>query len=227
VRAYIVPGAVIWTGLLVSGAHPTLAGVVLGLLTPVAPTFRRERALVEMSQATHSVTQKSAAQENADELAKPLQMLRLAQREVLAPVVRVQWSLHPWVAYGIMPLFALANAGVSFSGLDMSGGQAHYVLIGVVAALVLGKPLGVFVSTWAMVKTGLCRLPAGVAWGGVVLVALLAGIGFTMSIFISMLAFDDPQTLSVAKLAVLIGSVIAGVLGIAWGTVYARRTAAH
>jgi Na+:H+ antiporter, NhaA family len=221
--AYIVPGAVIWTGLLVSGAHPTLAGVVLGLMTPVAPTFHRDRALVEMSQATDSVTQKSTAHKSADELAKPLQMLRLAQREMLAPVVRVQWSLHPWVAYGIMPLFALANAGVSFTGLDLSGGQAQYVLIGVVAALVLGKPLGVFLSTWTLVRTGLCRLPDGVAWGGVMLVALLAGIGFTMSIFISMLAFDDPQTLSVSKLAVLIGSVVAGLLGMGWGTLYARR----
>jgi Na+:H+ antiporter, NhaA family len=224
--AYIVPGAVIWTGLLVSGAHPTLAGVVLGLMTPVAPTFHRDRALVEMSQATDSVAQKTTDQKSADELAKPLQMLRLAQREVLAPVVRVQWSLHPWVAYGIMPLFALANAGVGFTGLDLSDGQARYVLIGVIAALVLGKPLGVFLTTWTLVKSGLCRLPTGVAWGGVVLVALLAGIGFTMSIFIAMLAFDDAQTLSVAKLAVLVGSVIAGVLGLAWGSIYARRAAA-
>ncbi|MFM0139821.1 Na+/H+ antiporter NhaA [Caballeronia grimmiae] len=217
--AYLLPGVVIWTGLLVSGAHPTLAGVVLGLLTPVVPTFRRERALVKMSQATHSVTEKSAAHESPDELAKPLQMLRLAQREMLAPVVRVQWSLHPWVAYGIMPLFALANAGVSFSGLDLSGGEAQYVLIGVIVALIVGKPLGVFVSTWVCVKAGLCRLPTGVGWRGVALIALLAGIGFTMSIFIAMLAFDDPQTLAVSKLAVLIGSVAAGLLGIVWGLV--------
>ena len=109
----------------------------------------------------------------------------------------------------------------------MSDGQARYVLTGVVAALVLGKPLGVLLSTWSLVKLGLCRLPSGVAWGGVVLVALLAGIGFTMSIFISMLAFNDPQTLSVAKLAVLIGSVIAGVLGMGWGSIYTRRAASE
>lgn len=222
--AYVVPGAIIWAGLLVSGAHPTLAGVVLGLMTPVTPTLRRERALVEMSHATGSmVQQEGAASDSTDGLAKPLQVLRLAQREMLAPVVRVQWSLHPWVAYGIMPLFALANAGVSFSGLGLTGGQAQYVLLGIIAALVLGKPIGVFLTTWTLVRTGICRLPVGVTWNGIALVALLAGIGFTMSIFIAMLAFRDPQMLSVAKLAVLIGSVTAGALGLGWGVVHGRR----
>ncbi|MDR5883800.1 Na+/H+ antiporter NhaA [Caballeronia sp. LZ032] len=224
--AYMVPGAIIWAGLLVSGAHPTLAGVVLGLMTPVMPTLRRERALVEMSQATGNMAQQDAASDKTDGLAKPLQVLRQAQREMLAPVVRVQWSLHPWVAYGIMPLFALANAGVSFSGLSLTGGQAQYVLIGIITALVLGKPIGVFLATWALVKTGMCRLPAGVTWSGIALVALLAGIGFTMSIFISMLAFHDPQLLSVSKLAVLIGSVTAGALGLGWGVIHTRRAAA-
>jgi NhaA family Na+:H+ antiporter len=229
--AYIVPGAVIWAGLLISGAHPTLAGVVLGLLTPVVPTRGRDTALAELSQAAGTVSARSASNDDLDCLSRPLQTLRVAQRDLLPPVVRVQWALHPWVAYGIMPLFALANAGVGLSGLDLAAGAAQAVFFGVACALVLGKPLGVFLVSWGLVKTGLCRLPTGVTWGGILLIALLAGIGFTMSIFIAMLAFPetgklasaDAGLLGVAKLAVLAGSVIAGVLGLAWGKVVARR----
>jgi len=225
--AYVVPGAVIWFGLLVSGAHPTLAGVVLGLLTPVVPTRRREHALVELSRAAGHVADRWAdANSDLDRLARPLQTLRLAQRELLPPVLRVQWALHPWVAFGIMPLFALANAGVSVNGLDLSAGPAPWVFAGVVLALVAGKPAGVFGVSWVLVKLGLGRLPTGVSWGGIGLIALLAGIGFTMSMFVAMLAFPDPRLLGVAKLGVLFGSLISGCAGFAWGSVYARKAAA-
>jgi NhaA family Na+:H+ antiporter len=221
--AYVLPGAVIWAGLLISGLHPTLTGVVLGLMTPVVPTRRRERALVELSRAASNVAGKGGANDDLDRLAKPLQTLRLAQRELLPPVVRVQWSLHPWVAYGIMPLFALANAGVRLAGLDLTGVSTQGVLIGVILALVVGKPLGVFFVSWVLVKTGVCRLPTGVTWSSIGLIALLAGIGFTMSVFMAMLSFDDPDTLAAAKLGVLTGSLVAGVLGLGWGVAYARR----
>ena len=226
--AYIVPGAVVWTGFLISGAHPTLAGVILGLLVPVAPARRRERVLVELSRATHDVNSASNQEEDrhrAERLAKPLQTLRLAQRELLAPVVRVQWALHPWVAYGIMPLFALANAGVTLNGIDLSQHDARWIAAGVILALVAGKPLGVFGVTWLLVRLKLCRLPADVSWRGVGLIALLAGIGFTMSIFIATLAFRDDNTLNVAKLGILVGSFVAGAAGLGWGVICARRRA--
>jgi Na+:H+ antiporter, NhaA family len=221
--AYVVPGAVIWAGLLVSGAHPTLAGVILGLMTPVVPTRRHERALVELSRAANDVTGDGSATGDLERLAKPLQSLRLAQRDLLPPVLRVQWSLHPWVAYAIMPLFAFANAGVSVTGSGMASGEARWVLIGVALALVVGKPLGVFTTSWMLVKAGLCRLPTGVTWHGVALIALLAGIGFTMSVFIAMLAFDAPDMLAAAKLGVLIGSLVAGTFGLLWGAASAKR----
>ncbi|MFP3557342.1 Na+/H+ antiporter NhaA [Paraburkholderia sp. SIMBA_049] len=222
--AYVIPGAVVWFGLLVSGAHPTLAGVVLGLLTPVIPTRRRERALVELSRAAAHVAVRSAdPSSDLDRLARPMQTLRLVERELLPPVLRVQWALHPWVAYGIMPLFALANAGVSLDGLKVSASPAPWVLAGIVLALVVGKPAGVFGVSWLLVKLKLCRLPTGVSWGGVGLIALLAGIGFTMSVFVAMLAFPDENILGIAKLGVLIGSLISGCLGIAWGFAYARQ----
>ncbi|MBT2794021.1 Na+/H+ antiporter NhaA [Paraburkholderia strydomiana] len=222
--AYIVPGAVIWTGLLISGVHPTLAGVVLGLMTPVVATRRHERVLVELSQATDHVRQAGVTTaHDLDHPEKPLQTLRVAQRELLPPVVRVQWALHPWVAYGIMPLFALANAGVPLAGLDFSSPDTVSIFFGISLALVAGKPVGVFLVSWILVKLGLCRLPNGVSWGGVSLISLLAGIGFTMSVFIATLAFKEESALNVAKLGVLSGSVVAGCLGLGWGVLYARR----
>jgi NhaA family Na+:H+ antiporter len=189
--AYVIPGAVIWFGLLAGGAHPTLAGVVLGLLTPVVPMRR----------------------------------LRAEQREALSPALRVEWALHPWVAYAIVPLFALVNAGVSFTKLDVGTGPAPWILTGIVLALVAGKPLGVFGVSWLLVRLGLCRLPNGVSWQGIGLAALLAGIGFTMSIFVAMLAFPDEAMVDVARFGVLLGSLISGALGIAWGLAYARKCA--
>lgn len=222
--AYIVPGALVWFGLHVSGVHPTLAGIVLGLLTPVVPGRRREHALVELAHAAGSVADRGAvASSDLDCLASPMQRLRLAQRKLVPPVLRVQWALHPWVAYGIMPIFALANAGVSFAGLDLARPESLRVFAGIAVGLVVGKPLGVFCVSWLLVKSGLCRLPTGVTWSGIGLVAILAGVGFTMSVFIAMLAFHESHVLAVAKLGVLIGSLLAGIFGLSWGIVYRRR----
>lgn len=216
--AYIVPGAIVWTGFFISGVHPTLAGVVLGLMTPVISSRGHERVLVEFSEAAHHVSHANVAKAyEFDRLEKPLHTLRVAQRDLLPPVVRVQWALHPWVAYGIMPLFALANAGVSLAGVNISDNETSWITLGVALALVIGKPIGVFVTSWILVALKLCRLPSGMSWRGVSLVALLAGIGFTMSIFIATLAFSEPRTLDAAKLGVLLGSCVAGCAGLGWG----------
>ena len=185
--AYVLPGAVVWFGMLRAGMHPTLAGVLLGLLTPATATFgRRGRGPA------------------ADAAREP-------------PVVRVEAMLHPWVAFGIMPLFALANAGVSLKGLDLSGGAPRAVGAGIVLGLVLGKPLGIVLACLAAVRLKLGALPEGVRWRHTVLLGLLGGIGFTMSIFISNLAFEDPGLLAAAKFAVLVASCIAATLGLVLG----------
>jgi NhaA family Na+:H+ antiporter len=132
-------------------------------------------------------------------------------------VERVESALHPWVAFGIMPLFALANAGVGLQGLDLSGGVPLAVGAGIVTGLVLGKPLGIGLACSAAVKLRLCALPAGVHGRHIVLLGLLGGIGFTMSIFICNLAFEDSSLLTAAKFAVLIASALAAVLGILLG----------
>jgi Na+:H+ antiporter, NhaA family len=183
---YVLPGAVMWFGMLKSGVHPTLAGVLLGLLTPVTPAFglrRRDPAVLAED----------------------------------SPVVRVEAMLHPYVAFGIMPLFALANAGVSLQGLDLSAAVPLAIGAGVVAGLVLGKPLGIALAALGAVRLKLCALPEGVCWPHALLLGVLGGIGFTMSIFIANLAFDDPSLLAAAKFAVLVGSAAAAALGFVLG----------
>lgn len=221
--AYVVPGAILWLGLLKTGAHPTLAGVVLGLMTPVFSRRTSEHPLDVIRRMVDKLgIHARETSPEADALSMTLKELRKAQREILPPVTRVQMALHPWVAYGVMPLFALANAGVTLDGVDL-GGAASSVVLGIVLALVLGKPLGIIAVSWIVVRLGWSRLPPGVTWSGFVLVGMLAGIGFTMSIFIAMLAFEDAALLNAAKLGVLAASLSAAVLGLAWGAVYKMR----
>ncbi len=222
--AYVIPGAVLWGGLLWTGIHPTLAGVALGLMTPVVAATRRGAPLALARDAVQEIDARMAASEP---ITAALADLRHAQRELIAPVVRLQSTLHPWVAYGAMPLFALANAGVDLRGIDLSGGATLSVTAGIAIALVLGKPIGVIGASWLAVRTGLCQLPPGMNWAAVLLVGLLAGIGFTMSIFIASLAFADAALLGAAKLGVLMASGVAATVGLAWGAWLTRRQAAQ
>jgi Na+:H+ antiporter, NhaA family len=221
---YILPGAIVWIGLLITGAHPTLTGVVLGLITPARSIPMSEHPVDIVSRAARELQARFAgAKHDVEAIARPLRQLRVANREMLPPAVRVQSALHPSVAFGIMPIFALANAGVTVGGVDLSAGRASFVMFGVSLALVVGKPLGIVALTWLTVRTGWCRLPPGVSWAGVSLIALLAGIGFTMSIFIAILAFADRDLLGAAKLGMLLGSLAAALVGLGWGVRYARR----
>jgi NhaA family Na+:H+ antiporter len=222
--AYVVPGAITWVGMVQTGAHPTLSGVLLGLLAPMTQMPMRERPKQVISRVASNLQQREInPSRDARELAGPLQQLRLAEREMLPPAIRVQMALHPWVAYGVMPLFALANAGVSLDGVDLAAGGSLWVMLGVTLALVAGKPLGVVTVSWLMVRFGWSSLPEGVNWRGIGLIGLLTGVGFTMSIFIAMLAFAEGNLLGAAKLGVLLGSFVAAMLGLAWGYLFMRR----
>lgn len=221
--AYIFPGAIVWFGLLHAGIHPTLSGVLLGLATPVTPLIGRENPLARAGRALDDFRSREGRRSaDALELVYPLKELQRAQLEILPPVVRVQAQLHPWVAYGIMPIFALANAGVSFSGLGISDPDSIAILLGVVLGLVFGKPIGITLVSVIMVRLRLCELPPGVTWRGVFTVGCLGGIGFTMAIFIANLGFSDQSMLSAAKLGVLIASAIAAVIGLCVGAIAFR-----
>ncbi|HTL19447.1 MAG TPA: Na+/H+ antiporter NhaA [Steroidobacteraceae bacterium] len=206
--AYALPGAVLWLGMLHSGVHPALTGVVLGLLTPVTAEFglsARRRARKQRNTPSANVA-----------LPPPISSE--------APVARVEAMLHPYVAFGIMPLFAFANAGVRLEGLEFSAGPPLEVGTGIVLGLVLGKPTGIVLAALAAVRLKVAELPPSLRWSHLMLLGILGGIGFTMSIFIANLAFDDPPLLVAAKFAVLAGSAIAATLGVIVGRLSPTRT---
>lgn len=217
--AYVLPGAILWFGMLKTGAHPTLAGVVLGLMTPVVSTRSVEGPVVRARHAIKEFSERLQSASDQRELMHPVKELGIARRELLPPVVRVQMALHPWVAYTIMPLFALANAGVALKGVQYESNDIS-IIAGVGFALVIGKPLGIMAISWLCMRSKWCQLPDGMTWKWMWLLGCLAGIGFTMSIFIANLAFTDIALLNAAKLGVLIGSVTAGVVGLCLGRLF-------
>jgi Na+:H+ antiporter, NhaA family len=215
--AYVAPGVILWAGLLDAGVHPTIAGVVLGLLTPARPWYGERGFLAATGEAVEDVRDLSAVDHDPKDLLEPLGRVAEARREAVAPVVRLEAALHPWVAYGIMPLFALANAGVDLRGVSLAEPASAGILAGVLLGLVVGKPLGVIAASALAVKLGLAARPRGVTWGGLAVVGVVAGIGFTMAMFIADLAFDEGAALGAAKLGVLAASVLAGLLAMLAG----------
>jgi NhaA family Na+:H+ antiporter len=217
---YVLPGAVLWAGLYGAGVHPTIGGVILGLMTPVRP-WMGEHTLAETAEGTASDLREGAAQGGLDpkDLLAPLGRLRLVARETLSPVVRLQAALHPWVAYAVMPLFALSNAGVRVDGVDLAAPGARSVALGASLGLLLGKPLGIVTACLVTSRLGLVKLPRGMGLRELVVGGCLAGIGFTMAIFIAVLAFpaDAHGALDVAKLAVLAGSAASAIVGLVLG----------
>lgn len=221
--AYVAPGLILWAGMLATGVHATLAGVVLGLLTPMHSQPSRGTHADTAVRAIDDLQRRASARTDPHELIEPLRRLRRAQRELLPPAVRVQLALHPWVAFCIVPLFALANAGIRIDGDSLASEGSLTVLIGVLVALVVGKPVGILLGSFLAVRLGWCALPLGLGWGGVALAGMLGGIGFTMAIFIAALAFSDNGLLTAAKLGVLVASALSAVLGLALGYSLAHR----
>jgi NhaA family Na+:H+ antiporter len=216
--AYVVPGVVVWAGAYLAGVHPTIAGVVVGLLTPARAWFGPERFVDHAGAAVEAVKAQAPAATPA-RLLSTLHHLNVARREAVSPVERIQHALHGIVAFGIMPLFALANAGVAFGSarLDASGAR---VLVGVLLGLALGKPIGILVLSWLAVRVKVAALPVGVRWSGVLIVGLVGGIGFTMALFIASLAFAASPLIDVAKLGILGASGVAALVGLAVGRLY-------
>jgi len=184
ISLYVLIGVIMWVGVLKSGVHATLAGVIIALCIP----------------------------------------LQVGESSDKAPLHVLEKGLHPWVAFFIMPVFAFANAGVALDGLRMSDLLAPLPL-GIALGLFFGKQIGVFGFSWVAVRAGICRLPDGVTWSQVYGISLLAGIGFTMSLFIGTLAFSDPEHAAAVRLGVLSGSILSGLMGflvLKWSTKHAR-----
>jgi len=210
---YAVLGVALWVAVLQSGVHATVAGVLLALTIPArtrldAPAFA-DRAHRLVDHTVHGDGHESVSiEEHHDALWELETIIERAQ----APMLRFEHALQPWVAWVIVPIFALANAGVALGG-DIASVVTDPVVIGVAVGLVLGKQLGITAAAWLTVRSGVASLPAGVTMRHVYGAAWLGGIGFTMSLFISDLAFGEGPLLALAKIAVLGSSVVAGIGG--------------
>ena len=207
---YVVLGIGVWLATFRSGVHATIAGVALGLATPAAP-FQRPRAVSLEAHRIADQTVDDPVPPDAD--AHHWLYLAGLTREAVSPLARVEQVLHPWTSYLVVPVFALANAGVPIGRSSLRNAAASSVTLGLVIGLLVGKTLGVTVFTWAATRTRLTSLPAGVRWSHLVGVAILAGIGFTVSLFITSLAFATPATQNAAKVGILAASLVAGLLG--------------
>lgn len=214
--AYVVPALVVWAGVYAAGIHPTIAGVIVGLITPVRAWLGPDGFVVGVQKQLEHLTQATPSELSSHELASTLRHIDVARREAMSPAESLIETLHPWVAFGIMPVFALANAGVAVSSGALSA--ASWSVAGAVAVgLVVGKPLGVLLASWLTLRLRLGILPAGLTLRHLVVLGVVAGVGFTMALFVAQLAFTDSALLAAAKLGVLAASGGAAVLALILG----------
>jgi NhaA family Na+:H+ antiporter len=207
---WTIAGALLWYTLHHSGIHATIAGVILGLAIPARPRRPLHDVIRELSAHTAALT-RGRDDDGRDEAAVHAIEERLEELE--APLTRFVHSLHPWVAFGIMPSFALANSGVHLSALDPSQWTGR-IAVGTAVALFVGKQAGIFAFTMVSVGAGVARLPGGSSRPKLLGVSIVAGIGFTVALFIAGLAYPGrPHLLDEAKLGILAGSLVSGVVG--------------
>jgi NhaA family Na+:H+ antiporter len=205
VPVYALVGSLVWLAVYRSGVHPTVAGVMLGLLTPSAVWIGRPALRLSIADLAARLDD-----DNDDPDANELQLMAFAAKESVSPLERLETRLHPWVGFAIMPLFALANAGVHVELRAIT----EPVAVAVAVALLLGKPAGVVLFSFLAVRLGVAKLPHGVNWLMLLGGGFLAGIGFTMSLFVAGLAFPtEPQLLADAKIGILIGSACSACAG--------------
>jgi NhaA family Na+:H+ antiporter len=212
---YIILGVLAWSLFLASGVHATVAGVLLAMTIPARTRINQDEfvehagtALADFRSACSSATTvlTNVRQQTA------LQSLESATEAAQAPLQRIEHDLHRPVAFIIIPLFALANAGVTLSG-GIADAFTHPVTLGVVAGLVFGKPIGITLFSWLAVRAGLAELPAGVKWRAIHAVSWLGGIGFTMSLFVANLAFPQGAHVDESKVGIFAASIAAGLAG--------------
>lgn len=214
---YVVPSIVAWAAVYAAGVHPTIAGVVVGLVTPVRAWLGPSGFVREAPQILEALAAEAQAETHDPHvLAGKLAAIDHLRREAMSPAESLIETLHPWVAFVIMPIFALANAGVALD-LDSLGAQGTQIGVAVGVALWAGKLAGIFGASWIAIRVGLARCPRGISSRHLIVLGLVAGIGFTMALFVAGLAFEDPGQLGAAKLGVFAGSLVAGGLALSLG----------
>ncbi|HYH95622.1 Na+/H+ antiporter NhaA [Hyalangium sp.] len=207
---YLLLGAALWYTMHHGGIHATLSGVVLGMFIPTLPVRRGREVLNELASYISRTLK-----EPEDEAVRSAQILYIEEQleDIEPPLNRFVHLWHGWVAFGIVPLFALANSGISLAGMSLAD-LAKPLPLGIIVGLFVGKQVGIFLFTWVAVKTGVSPMPGGASAAQLHGVAVVAGIGFTVAIFVATLAFPgEPQLLAEAKLGILLGSLLSAVVG--------------
>lgn len=215
--AYIILGVVLWFLIAHSGLHATITGVLVAMFIPARGMFNTDVFMRMVRERMEGIRCQGencgyTIMENRKHL-EAVQGISMACAKVETPLQKMEHTMEPWIAYLILPLFALANAGVVLEDLDMGLALAHPVTLGVAAGLSLGKPVGILLFTWLATKLLRVELIGGVTWPMVLGVGFLGGIGFTMSLFIGALSFQEPLFQEYAKMGIIIGSALGGVCG--------------
>ena len=212
---YVVLGVLFWLAVYKSGIHATLAGVVLAMLTPAKPQFPPASFEANALDLLGSYERARDAEDN-ERAQQVMAEFEALSRGSESPLDRLEHELHPWVSYLIVPVFALVNAGVAISSGLLSDSLSSPVSLGILTGLTVGKPVGIVLACFIAVKLGLAELPSNADYGHILGLGLVAGIGFTVSLFITNLAFDSAVLVDEAKLGILAASTLAGVVGFAY-----------
>lgn len=214
---FLVLGTIGWFALHESGVHPTIIGVAFGLVTPayalLSPTVYPEAATALVHDVVSRNEDGVVTADEHESNDHTLREIRRLSLETQSPLHRVESRLAPYVGFGIVPLFAFANAGIAFPSVPVSEWATDPVVLGVSLGLVFGKTLGIFSATWLTVRVGLARYPTGMTRTHLLGVSMTAGVGFTVAIFVATLAFDDGEVIEMAKLGILMGSLVAAIVG--------------
>jgi len=205
---YILMGVFIWLAVDISGIHPTITGVILGLMAPARRWVNDQRLYSILGQVIAHPTSSEGSRDTKDR--HTLQMAEIAARESLSPVERLIIMLHPWVGFVVMPIFAFANAGLTINLNDLGNSLTVAIFLG----FVLGKPSGILLFSWLAIRSHIAIRPRELSWRLLIGGSLLAGIGFTMALFIANIAFSESQINS-AKLGIFIASLFSAVAGLA------------
>ena len=224
---YFCIGTLVWLAFLKSGVHATLASVLMAMTIPSRTGLEREPFIARMSEYLKRLSGSGAARGRllSTEQQNLLQHMEHALDQATAPLQQLEHALVPIVTFGVLPVFALANAGVSVSG-GLLDSLSEPVCIGIILGLFVGKPLGIVGFAWIAVRSGVAMLPEGVTWRHVRAVGVLGGIGFTMSLFVGGLAYQAAELQNLAKVGILAASVVSASIGslLLWRSV---RAAAH
>jgi NhaA family Na+:H+ antiporter len=224
--AYVLPSVVFWGAMHQSGVHATIAGVILGAITPAESPGLKSSFVEAVRKALPNVRD-SLDGENSERNEVMLGRIEELARQTESPLERLERMVHPWTSYLVLPLFALVNAGVALSTDFMRQAFTSAVTLGVMLGLVFGKVVGVTGFAWLAVRLGWASLPGGVAWRHIAGAGLIGGVGFTVSLFVTGLAFSETVLIEEAKVGVLAASLIAALSGYIFLLLVARMTCNH